>query len=465
MAGTKDIFARHYDRIIAVVVLALLLFSLLYLVLRGMDVQKSLNDNKSAFEPPTELSTRGQEKLQGEVKAIADKVKETQASIAKTSVKVPKAREGENDVQPEDLFTSQARYLCEVCRMPIRMDAKKCTYAACGKEQTLLAKNEKLDLSNVDTDGDGMMDKWETQYGLNPNAPEDADTDLDGDGISNLEECLAKTDPKDPASHPDYKDYVALANLEKKHVLLRAVKNSPGGLGLDENGKQIHLTAVDFVEVKADGSMNTKRTYARQLPGARIGNTIYRYQAYNEKPAAMLEYETSVKGATAKQTAKMAVNQSTILVSIMSDAAIETYEAYMKAQADLEDARKKARVVASEKATVEKLLAEVKKLKEKDAQFAKKERETKGMTYELAFYEERYYKNPGTTWKGEPLMGLSADITVDILPETLEIKGLTKDKTFKIKNEVYVVIELDETKEIVKIKREKDGVSFTLSKK
>lgn len=465
MSSSKEIFARHYDRIIAVVVLGLLLFSLLYLVLRGMDIQQSLNDNKSAFVAPTEASKHGMKKFDEEVQALTDKIAATQAAVKKVTVTVPRERVGENDFQPEDLFTSQSRYLCEVCRLPIKTDAKKCTYAACGKEQTLLAKNEKLDLSDVDTDGDGMKDKWEVQYGLNPNAADDADTDLDEDGFSNIEEYTATTDPKNPEAHPDYKDVMTLANLEKKFLRLRAVKTSPGGLGVNAEGKSINLTAIDFVEVNEDGTMNAKRTFTRQLPGARIGNTNYRYQTYNEKPASMLEYQATVKGAASTQTAKMAVNTSTVTVTIMSEEALKVYAGYIKVKAERETAEKQALVRPEEKAKVEKLLAAEKKLKEKDAQLAKKERETAHLTYTLTFYQEAYYKNPGTTWVGEPLIGLTADVNVEILPETLEIKGLTKGATFTVKREEYSVSSLDEAKESITIKRKKDGSTFKLSKK
>jgi hypothetical protein len=55
------------------------------------------------------------------------------------------------------------------------------------------------DLEEVtDTDGDGMFDAWEVDHGLNP-IVNDANSDLDGDGATNLSEFLAGRDPNNRA--------------------------------------------------------------------------------------------------------------------------------------------------------------------------------------------------------------------------------------------------------------------------
>src|SRR5690606_40080583 len=49
--------------------------------------------------------------------------------------------------------------------------------------------------SYKDTDSDGIPDKWERKYNLNPNNPADVNGDINGDGYTNIEKYINGIDP------------------------------------------------------------------------------------------------------------------------------------------------------------------------------------------------------------------------------------------------------------------------------
>ena len=66
-------------------------------------------------------------------------------------------------------------------------------------QEFLAGTNPKLadvEQAKVDTDADGMPDAWEWRYGLNPYSDADATQDPDGDKITNVNEYKAGTNPK-----------------------------------------------------------------------------------------------------------------------------------------------------------------------------------------------------------------------------------------------------------------------------
>ena len=102
------------------------------------------------------------------------------------------------------------------CGKPIPFTDKKCRF--CG------AMQEKEIKVVLDTDGDGLLDDYEKQHGLDPLVA-DADADKDGDGFTNMEEFTAKTSPSDSSSHPDYIDFLSLeAPFEQEYTLLKFIK-------------------------------------------------------------------------------------------------------------------------------------------------------------------------------------------------------------------------------------------------
>ncbi len=178
--GKNDWFRDHYEKVILLVALVALLFSCVLLV------QRIQSDKDSAKPSLARIGWKGSPIAPKDTVPFDDILAKARAT-ASDPLKVP-AR----------TTVSERRVACVKCGRPIPYEAIECPFC-------LAAQPEIVDIKKLDTDGDGIPDQVELDWGLDAQNPADAAGDLDADGFSNLEEFSAspQTDPKNPGSMPD----------------------------------------------------------------------------------------------------------------------------------------------------------------------------------------------------------------------------------------------------------------------
>lgn len=213
--GNKNFFAAHYDWIAAGVGLLALAAGAVFFALslgEDPDVEAAAEVRSIERLKPSETGVKSVD-MAGYQSALT--------ATRKPAVLAAVSEKGES------FLASERRVLCSKCKKAIPGDVKVCPVCPfCGTKQ----EEEKKIV--VDADGDGLPDEWEARYGLSSNNPADANADTDGDGFTNLEEFLAKTDPTDRNDHPDYLDSLSIVlplQETKMPFVFRKANKIPGG--------------------------------------------------------------------------------------------------------------------------------------------------------------------------------------------------------------------------------------------
>ncbi|MEG1552749.1 MAG: Amuc_1099 family pilus-like system protein [Kiritimatiellia bacterium] len=274
MAKESSSLLKQYDRLAAVLVLAILLISLCYLVFAGLGQQKKVRTYDGSLE------NRKPSNAQIDAANLSDAEKEFKKvqnpGTAKLLLNV------KSDPDAPNLCTPERRLLCVGCAQPISWSAKVCL--TCKAKQP---EENKIDLSTVDSDGDGMFDPWEIENGLNHTNEKDADLDNDNDGFTNLEEFEAKSNPRDPKSHPGYETRMKLEGIVGDKLPLRVIDVMELPSSKDEKGTMERHYLLTFVSVDADGKSGQKPL--RVKTGAMVGNSGFRVVRYHDLPLKQIK--------------------------------------------------------------------------------------------------------------------------------------------------------------------------------
>ena len=175
----RDWLVTYYDKLIAVILLLGILTSLIILI-NFVNREK----RKLAQPQPTQPIELQKKVTPIDDTFLTDVIKQCLSPFQISS-------------WANRMMVAELRVRCVVCGRPIPYDAEVCPFKNCRAPQP-----PKINPETKDSDLDGIPDKWEKSYGLNPLNPVDAELDSDKDGFSNLEEYNFATNPINGSSTP-----------------------------------------------------------------------------------------------------------------------------------------------------------------------------------------------------------------------------------------------------------------------
>ncbi len=157
----------------------------------------------------------------------------------------------------------------------------------------------------VDSDGDGIPDDWEIQWGLNPQDPNDAAKDINGNGLSNWVEYQSALDPTD-TTRPTIRSAVANSLVNQVVVTFSkpifsgsSIPNDPRDATAATNLANYSISpALAITGVAVKGNVVTLATAQSPPGGAAYTLTVNNVRDVNNWPVVPNSTVTFSMGAT-----------------------------------------------------------------------------------------------------------------------------------------------------------------------
>ena len=207
----KKILLAHYEKIILAVLLILFAALLYYQVQVVQKVQnKEVTVKVNPVEPPSDYDPfdfSGDKKFRME-NVFSDRLVLDLASDTSSTA--------------TEMMAPYALAECVYCHTlipagsyPAIGETKNGKCPACGKALAPRVKVEEDDLGKSDMNSNGIPDEWETEMKVSETG---RDSDEDSDGFTLIQEYKAKTDPKDPLSHPKYITMIYVSAISRQRL-------------------------------------------------------------------------------------------------------------------------------------------------------------------------------------------------------------------------------------------------------
>lgn len=260
--GKYDWFRDHYEKAILLIVLIALLVSCALLV-QWIQIDKDL--------AKPSLARLG---WKGAPVALVDTVPFDNQIAA--------ARAAATNALPQNprMAISETRVACVKCGKPIAYEAEECPFC-------LAAQPKAINIETLDTDEDGIPDKMELAWGLDPQNPADASGDLDGDGFTNLEEFGAGTDPRNSRDSPDPIVKLRVAAIRPVPFYLRFVTTSE--LGDGSLRYQLNLQTLQRTYFAKLGDVVLGYKVEKHDPAGRLGETLTMVRQSDKRPVVLVK--------------------------------------------------------------------------------------------------------------------------------------------------------------------------------